>query len=35
MIEKYNKWNEVKKETSKEKTIFGFKTRDMFNVKIG
>jgi len=35
MTEQYNKWNEVKKETSKEKTIFGFKTRDIFNVKIG
>ena len=34
MTEQYNKWNEVKKETSKEKIIFGFKTRDIFNVKV-
>ena len=31
----YDKWNEVKKKTSKKENIFGFKTRDIFNVKVG
>ena len=31
----YDNWNQIKKETSKENILVGFKTRDIFNVKIG
>ena len=31
----FNQWNEVKKETSKENLLVGYKTRDIFNVKVG
>jgi mRNA interferase MazF len=34
-VEEYDKWNKVKKETSKENLLVGYKTRDIFNVKVG
>ena len=35
IMKQYDEWNEIKKETSKEKKFVGFKTRDIFNVKVG
>lgn len=35
MIESFDQWNEVKKEISKEKVLFGFKQRDIFYIKMG
>jgi mRNA interferase MazF len=34
-MQEYDKWNKVKKETSKEVSVVGYKTRDIFNVKVG
>lgn len=34
-MQEYDKWNEIKKETSKEIQLVGYKTRDIFNVKVG
>ena len=30
-----DKWNIIKKQTSRETILVGFKTRDIFNIKIG
>ncbi|TLP40436.1 hypothetical protein [Arcobacter arenosus] len=36
MIENdFDIWNNVKKETNTEKVLVGFKTRDIFNIKMG
>ena len=31
----FDQWNEVKKDTSKDDFLVGFKTRDIFNIKMG
>jgi mRNA interferase MazF len=31
----FDKWNIIKKQTSQETILVGFKTRDIFNIKIG
>ena len=35
MPNNYDRWNKIKKETQKENILFGFKQRDIFNVKVG
>jgi len=35
MDDKFDKWNEVKKRTNKKSQVVGFKTRDIFNIKMG
>jgi len=34
-MKKYDEWNVVKKEIAEENYFVGFKTRDIFNMKIG
>ena len=31
----FDQWNEVKKDTSKDDFLVGFKTREIFNIKMG
>ncbi len=35
MSDIYDEWNTIKKETSKEKVLVGFKNRDIFYIKMG
>lgn len=35
MEEYFNEWNEIKKNTHKEKVLVGFKNRDIFYIKMG
>ena len=34
-MEQYDEWNNIKKKTNQKYSIVGFKTRDIFNIKIG
>ena len=34
-MNEFNEWNEVKKQIEKENILVGFKTRDIFNIKMG
>jgi len=34
-MKEFDKWNEVKKQTATINPIVGFKTRDIFNIKMG
>lgn len=31
----FDEWNEIKKQVEEEEILFGFKTRDIFNIKMG
>jgi len=34
-MKRFDEWNEIKKETQKDKAIVGFKNRDIFFIKMG